>query len=93
MSKSYIGLPAKSRNDITYALTTLTFGSVITSWSKDVFGVSLPETGHRDLILKKGQRQPLGGDLWVSDCTRELVKEGEDKTFAGYTFKSITLVD
>lgn len=74
----------------TYALTTLTFGSVITSWGKDVFNY---DTSLCDLTLKGGQRQPVGGDTWSPACTGELVEEGEGKTFAGTKFKSITLVD
>lgn len=80
-------------------LQSVVFGSFIENGGGNIFERSL--TGNIDLSLKSGQTTPLTayGDLGLDwDWFRErdlfvLVEAGEGKTFAGYTFKSITLVD
>lgn len=66
------------------ALKTLTFGTVITSVGTDVFDGTLAD----------------GTTAWTTQCDLTLgagstgnPEAGENKTWAGYTWKSITLVD
>lgn len=78
-------------------LQSVVFGSFIENGGGDIFKRSL--TGNIDLSLKSGQTTPsteysvLGWDWSRERDLLVLVEAGEGKTFAGYTFKSITLVD
>lgn len=70
-------------------LQSVVFGSFIENVGGNIFERSL--TGNIDLSLKSGQTTPSTA-YWDRDQL-VLVEAGEGKTFAGYTFKSITLVD
>lgn len=75
------------------ALQSVGFNKSISSWGGGVFkGVT---TENMVLVLKRGQRQPVGGDVssWNPACTGAEVEEGPGKQFAGYTFKVILLVN
>lgn len=70
-------------------LQSVVFGSFIENVGVDIFESVLTE--NIDLSLKSGQTTPSTA-YWDRDQL-VLVEAGEGKTFAGYTFKSITLVD
>lgn len=80
-------------------LQSVVFGSFIENVGRDIFELVL--TGNIDLSLKSGQTTPstayrdldFGWDWFREQDLLVLVEAGEGKTFAGYTFKSITLVD
>lgn len=71
-------------------LTAVTFGTPITWWGEYVFDGT--NVSNIDLTLKRGQKQP-GSESEGTNCTGDEVTAGEGAPFAGYTFKSITLVD
>lgn len=66
-------------------LQSVVFGSFIENVGRDIFELVLTE--NIDLSLKSGQTTFDDRDRLIP------VEAGEGKTFAGYTFKSITLVD